>query len=146
LDTFAGVVAAALNKGNAAIVLATAPHRDGLLQRLDKQGLDVDQAIQEGTYIAVDVAESLSAIMTGGLPDPVRFFGGIDGFIESAAKASKIKAPRVVVCGEGVAYLHAEGNVEAAIQLEQLCDELARTREVDVLCAYPLTSIHAVET
>jgi DNA-binding NarL/FixJ family response regulator len=146
LDAFTRVVAAALNTGNAAIVLATEPHRDSLLQRLDKQGLDVGLAIQEGTYIAIDVTEALSALMVNGLPDPVRFFGGISGLIEAAAKAAKTKQPRVAVCGEGVAFLQAKGKADAAIRLEQLCDELAKTHEVDVLCAYPFSNGHAVES
>jgi hypothetical protein len=146
LDSFTRVIAAALNTGNAAIVLATESHRDSLLQRLRKQGLKVDHAIQEGTYIPLDVAEALSAMMVSGLPDPVRFFAGISGLIEAAAKAAKTKQPRVVVCGEGVAVLQAEGKADAAVRLEQLCDELAKTHRVDVLCAYPLSGFHSVAT
>ena len=136
LDSFTHVVTTALNTGNAAIVLATEPHRDSLRQRLKKHGLDVEHAIEEGTYIALDVTEALSAIMVSGLPDSVRFFEGISGFIETALKAAKAEQPRVVVCGEGLAVLQGEGNANAAIRLEQLCDELVETHKVDVLCAY----------
>jgi len=140
LDTFARVVEAAVNTGNAAIVLVTEPHRALLLQRLEEQGLDVGRAIQGGTYIALDANKAISAIMVRGLPDPVRFFGGISGFIDVAIKAARTKQPRIVVCGESVALLRAEGKGDAAIRLEQLCDELARTHEVDVLCAQPLNA------
>ncbi len=146
LETFTRVVTAALNAGNAAIIVATGPHRDSLLQRLEKQGLDVRHAIQEGTYIALDAAETLSAIMMTGLPDPVRFFAGISPFIEAATKAAKTKQPRVVVCGESAALLRAEGKTDAAIRLEQLCGDLAKTHEVDVLCAHPISSAPGVET
>ena len=146
LDTFTRVVASAVNTGNAAIVLVTEPHRALLRQRLEQQGLDVRNVIQEGTYIPLDVTKSLSAMMVGGLPDPVRFFGGISGLIEAATKAAKTKQPRITVCGEGAALLRAEGKVDAAIRFEQLCDKVAKTRDVDVLCAYPLSSVHAVET
>jgi DNA-binding NarL/FixJ family response regulator len=146
VDTFARVVAAALNAGNSAIVLVTEPHRALLRQRLEQLGLDVRNVIQEGTYIPLDVTKSLSAMMVGGLPDPVRFFGGISGLIEAATKAAKTKQPRITVCGEGAALLRAEGKVDAAIRFEQLCDKVAKTRDVDVLCAYPLSSVHAVET
>jgi len=146
VDTFARVIAAALNAGSAAIVLVTEPHRALLRQRLEKQGLDVGRVIQEGTYIPLDVTKSLSAMMVGGLPDPVRFFDGISGLIEAATKAAKTKQPRISVCGEGAALLRAEGKVDAAIRFEQLCDEVAKTREVDVLCAYPLGNVLAVGT
>jgi DNA-binding NarL/FixJ family response regulator len=146
LDIFARVVEAAVNTGNAAIVLVTEPHRALLLQRLEKQGLDVGRAIQGGTYIALDANKAISAIMVRGLPDPVRFFGGISGFIDVAIKAARTKQPRIVVCGESVALLRAEGKGDAAIRLEQLCDELARTHEVDVLCAQPLNADPCVGT
>jgi DNA-binding NarL/FixJ family response regulator len=146
LDTFTRVVASAVNTGNAAIVLVTEPHRALLLQRLEKRGLDVGRAIQEGTYIALDVNEVLSAIMVSGLPDPVRFFGGISGFIEAAAKAAKTKQPRIVVCGESAALLRGEGKLDAAIRLDQLCDELAKIHEVDVLCAHPVSAVPGVES
>jgi DNA-binding NarL/FixJ family response regulator len=146
LDAFTRVVSSAVNTGNAAIVLVTEPHRALLLQRLEKRGLDVGRAIQEGTYIELDVNEALSMIMVSGMPDPVRFFGGISGFIEAAAKAAKTKQPRIVVCGESVAVLRAEGKVDAAIRLDQLCDELAELHEVDVLCAHPLSALPSVET
>jgi DNA-binding NarL/FixJ family response regulator len=137
LDTFTRTVTAALNAGNAAIVLATEPHREGLLRKLEEQNVDVGRAIDDGTYIAVDIAASVSAIMVNNLPDRGRFFSGISGLIEAATRASKSRQPRVVVCGEGVAFLQAEGKADAANQLGQLCDELAHTHEVDVLCAYP---------
>jgi CheY-like chemotaxis protein len=146
LDNFARVVGSALNTGNAAIVVATASHRESLAERLKKQGLDVGQDTQEGAYIAIDVAESLSRFMVDGLPDPFRFFAGISRVIEAAAKAASSKQPRVVVCGEGVAVLLAEGKRDAAIRLEQLSNEVAKTYDVDVLCAYPLNILQTLET
>ena len=57
-DSLASFLATALKKGDAAIVWATEPHRDNLRQRLQGQGVDVDAAIQAGTYIAADAAET----------------------------------------------------------------------------------------
>jgi hypothetical protein len=61
--------------------------------------------------------------------------------IASVTMAAKTEHPRVAVFGEAVALLWAEGNVEGAIQLEKLGNDLAKTHEVDILCAYPL-SLH----
>jgi len=71
--------------------------------------------------------------------------GGIGGLIEAAAKAAISEQPRVAVCGEGVALLHAEGKADAAIRIERGCNDLTKTYEVDILCAYPLSSFHGVE-
>ena len=83
--------------------------------------------------------------MVNGLPDPVRFFGSVGGLIEAAAKAAKSEQPQVVLFGEAVALLQAEGNADAAIRFEQLGNDLAKTQEVDILCAYPLSSFHNEE-
>jgi DNA-binding NarL/FixJ family response regulator len=145
LDSVTRLIAPVLRAGNAAIVLATKSHRDSLLQRLKAEGVDTDGALQRGTYISLDAVDALSTIMVNGLPDPVRFFGCIGGFIEAAAKAAKSEQPQVVMFGEAVALLQAEGKADAAIRFEQLGNDLAKTRGVDILCAYPLSSFHDEE-
>jgi DNA-binding NarL/FixJ family response regulator len=145
LDRLSRFVAAALDAGNAAIVLATKAHRDSLLQRLKAGGVDIDGALQQGTYISVDAADVLSTVIVNDSPDVARFFGGLGGFIEAAAKAAKSEQPRVVVFGEAVALLQAEGKADAAIRFEQLGNDLAEMYKVDILCAYPLSSFHGRE-
>jgi len=145
LDRLTRFIATALKAGNAAIVLATKSHRDSLLQRLKAQGVDTDSALQQGTYISLDAADALSTIMVNDMPDPVRFFGGIGGSIEAAANAAKSERPQVVVFGEAVALLQAEGKADAAIRFEQLGNDLGKTHKVDILCAYPLSSFHGGE-
>ena len=142
LDSFMCCIVAALKAGSGAIVVATKSHRDSLLQRLKAECVDIDGAIQQGTYISLDAADTLSTIMVNGLPDPVRFLEGVSGLIEAVSKAAKAKHPRVAFCGERVGLLWAKGKTDAAIRLEQLCNDLAKTHEVDILCAYPLDSIH----
>jgi len=138
-------IATALKAGNAAIVLATKSHRESLLQRLKAEGVDTDGALQQGTYISLDAADALSTIMVNDMPDPVRFLGGIGGSIEAAANAAKSERPQVVVFGEAVALLQAEGKGDAAIRFEQLGNDLGKTHKVDILCAYPLSSFHGEE-
>ena len=143
LDSLSRFVAAALNAGNAAILLATKAHRDSLLQRLKAGGVDTDGALQRGTYISLDAADTLSTIMVNDLPDAARFFEVVSGLIEAAAKAAKHS--RVVACGECSPLLFAEGKPDAAIRLEQLWDDVAKTFEVDALCGYALSSFHGKE-
>ena len=126
-------------------MLATKSHCDSLLQKLKVEGVDTDGALQQGSYISLDAADTLSTIMVNGLPDPVLFFRGIGGCIEAAAKAAKSEPPHVVVFGEAVALLKAEGKADAAIRFEQLGNDLAKTHDVDILCAYPLSSFHGEE-
>jgi len=145
LDSVTRFIAAALKAGNAAVVLATRSHRDSLLHRLKAEGVDADGALQQGTYISLDPADTLSTIMANDMPDPVRFFRGIGGLIDAAAKAAKSEHPQVVMFGEAVALLKEEGKADAAIRFEQLGNDLAETHDVDILCAYPLSSFHGRE-
>lgn len=137
LERVTHFVGAALKFGNAAIVLATGLHRDLLFEELKAQGVDADVLMQEGAYVSLEVADALSTFMVDGWPDPGRFLESFTKLIESASKAAKAKHPRVAIFGEGVALLWAEDKRKAAIQLEHLGDDLARTGKVDILCAYP---------
>ncbi len=145
LDNFTHCIAAALMAGSAVIMNVTKSHLRILIQRLKAGGVDIDRAIQQGTFIALDAAETFSPIMVNNLPDSVRFLSLTNDLIEAVAKTTKVDHPRIVLCGEGVGLLCAEGKTDAAFQVEQLCNVLAKARDVNFLCAYPLSSFHAAE-
>jgi DNA-binding NarL/FixJ family response regulator len=137
---FTEFIGAALKAGNSAIVLATESHRDRLLSTLQANGLDIGIAIEQGRYIAVDAADTLSTFMINGLPDPVRFSNVARDLVLTAAKAAQGEQRRVVVCGECAPLLWVQGNAEAAIRLEELWDKIARTYDVATLCGYSRAS------
>jgi hypothetical protein len=145
LERVAHFVARAINAGNPALVIATAPHRKDLVQRLKAEGADVDAAIRRGTYVSLDAAHSLSTFMVNGWPDQVRFSEGFGKYVEAISKAAMTEHPRVAIFGEGVALLWAEGKRDAAIRVEQLCNDLVKTHDVDMLCAYPFSNFHGEE-
>jgi DNA-binding NarL/FixJ family response regulator len=126
VDGFTRYIAAALNAADAAILLVTQSHRKRLLQELRTQGVDIDGAIERGTCLSFDADVA---------PDPVRFLEAINGVRAAAARAGK-PHPRVAFCGERAGRLWAAGRTAEAVQLEQLCGELAQ--DVDILCAYPV--------
>jgi hypothetical protein len=88
----------------------------------------------------LDVAETLSTFMVNDQSDPVRFLKVAGNLIEAAAKAAKGEHPRVAACGECAPTLWAQGKADAAVQLEHLWDEIARTCSMDILCGYVLNS------
>ena len=141
LDDLTEFIGAALTVGNAAIVVATESHRDSLLQRLQAYGSDIGAAIEQGRYISLDAADTLSTFMLNGLPDPVRFLKLLGSLIATAAEAARGEQARVAVFGEIVHLLWAQGNAEAAIQVEKLGNQLAKTYDVDILCGYSLGSV-----
>ena len=141
IDNVTHFVASALKAGNAAVVAATELHRESLLASLQAYGLDMEAAIEQGRYIAADAAATLSSFMIEGRPDPVRFMEAFGHPIERAAKASHGNPRRVAVCGECVDLLWGQGNVEAAIEMEKLGNQLIKTYDVDILCAYSLAGV-----
>jgi DNA-binding response OmpR family regulator len=141
LDHITQFIGTALKVGNAAIVVATEPHRNSLLPRLQAYGLDTAAAIEQGRYISLDAADTLSTFMLDGMPDPVRFLRLLGNLIATAAEAAKGEHARVAVFGECVHLLWAQGNAEAAIQVEKLGNQLANTYDVNILCGYSLDSV-----
>jgi DNA-binding NarL/FixJ family response regulator len=137
---FARFIEAALNAGNAVIVVVTKPHLNNLFQRLQAQGLNIGDAIERGSYIPLDVADTLPTFMVNDLPDPVRFLKVAGDLVAAAAKAAKGEHPRVAACGECAPTLWAQGKADAAVQLEHLWDDMARTSNMDILCGYVLNS------
>ena len=144
LDGFTRFMGNALKAGNAVIVVATESHRDSLLPKLQASGLDVGAVIEQGRYIALDAADTLSKFMVSGLPDPARFLGAAADLIAAAVKTVKGEQPRVAICGECDPPLWTLGMGEAAIRLEQLWNELAETQDIDILCGYSLSGVHSV--
>ncbi len=138
---FTSFIEAALEAGNAVIVIATESHRKSLLQRLQEHGVDVAAAIEQGRYVSLDVADTLSTFMVNDLPDPALCLKVAGDLVMEAAKAAQGEPPRVAVCGESAPILWAQGKADAAIQAEHLWDEIARKHKVNVLCGYVLNSI-----
>jgi len=121
---------------DAAVLIATSAHRDGVESRLRAKGLDLQHLAADGRYHALDARETLSQFMVDGSPDPHRFASTIGPVIRTARSGDR----RVLAFGEMVALVWAEGNRDAAIRLEELWNALAREETFALLCAYPIMS------
>ncbi len=141
LDDLTQFIGAALRAGNAGIVVATQSRRDSLLPRLQAYGLDIGVVIEQGRYVALDAADALATFMVDGMPDPVRFLKVLGNLIATATEAAKGEQARIAIFGEMCHLLWAQGNAEAAIQVEKLSNQLIKTYDVDILCGYYLSSV-----
>lgn len=135
---FTRFIEAALKSGSAVIVLATESHRQSLVERLRAGGLDMVAAVEQGRYISVDVADALSDFISK--DDRASYLKAAGQLIATAAKAAGGERPRVAACGECAPTLWELGEADAAVELEQLWDEIARSYDVDILCGYVLNS------
>ncbi len=139
-DGFTHFVEVALKNGNAAILIATEVHREKLLRRLLADGPEVSAAIEQGRYIALDNAETVSTFMVNDLLDPARFSRVTGDLIEKTAKTVGGDHTRIAACGECAPLLWERGDTDGALLLERLWDEIARSYGVQVFCGYPLSS------
>jgi DNA-binding NarL/FixJ family response regulator len=133
-------IEAALNACKPVIVVATESHRESLFETLLARGTDCAAAIEQGLYLSFDVHETISTFMANDLLDPARFLKVFGRLLSSTARMAKAEHARILACGEIGPTLWAQGNADAAIQVEHLTDELARTCNVDILCGYVLSN------
>ena len=142
LETLCDFVGPVLGAGNAAVIIATKVHCDGLQQRLTARGVDTQRASKQGRYVALDAPEILSKIMVEGMPEDARFFEVVGGTIARTGALLKGANPEIAIFGEMVSLLWTEGKIEAAIRLEQLWNELAKKHSFSLRCAYPVANFH----
>jgi DNA-binding NarL/FixJ family response regulator len=142
---FAHSVEAALKAGNSVILLVTGSHREGILQKLHEHNVDISACIERGSYLAVDVGEVLLTFMRDDVPEPTRFFKVAGDLIAAGARAAAKQRSRVLVCGECASVLWAQGKTDAAVKVEQLCNQLTKLYEIDILCGFTLNSFYCEE-
>jgi PAS domain S-box-containing protein len=138
LDGLSRKFGSVLGAGDAVVVIATERRRRGLAKLLHERGLDLLRATQQGRYVELDAADTLSRFMVEDAPDLERFKKVVGGVIDTAAAVETTHRRGVCAFGEMVALLCEQGKIEAAIQLEKLWNELASTHAFSLHCAYPL--------
>lgn len=143
LDHVTEFVGAHLEAGNSAIVLATEPHRKGILQRLAESRFDVARAFEQRRYFALDADDLLSHVMVKGKFDPARCWE-LSGVLEKASEVSRGPQGRVGLYGECVNILCARGNTDAAIDMESAGNQLFDRFNVHILCGYSVSGLHPV--
>jgi DNA-binding NarL/FixJ family response regulator len=146
VDGFSRVIEAALKAETAVIVNATELHRAAILEKLRGNGVEIDAAIQDRSYISFVADDTLAAIMVNDMPDPARCAARARDVIARAAETVKRKHARVAICGECAPLLLGAGKPEAAIRLEHLWDEITRQYDADTLCGYLWSSFPGHES
>ena len=131
-------VGASLIAGDSAIVVATPRHREAVAERLRSRGFDLRVPESQRRYVALDAATALSKFMRGGMPDQTLFNELVAPIIEDAREAARNGRGRIAAFGEMVALLWADGNIEAALHLEELWNRIADVYSFSLCCAYPM--------
>lgn len=131
------ILGSALSRKEPVVAVATLEHADKLTQALEREVRDFRKAVAEGWCVFLNATDTLSRFMLNGMPHADRFGDVLTPIIKQASMASGQPRSRVTVFGEMVSVLCAQGNSEAAVRLEQLWSQLAKTHPLSVYCAYP---------
>jgi anti-sigma regulatory factor (Ser/Thr protein kinase) len=118
----------------AIIVIATPAHRDAFVRRVGEHGVDVAAASDAGRYQSLDAAEVLSSITVDGALSWDRFVQVVGGVVAAAGNGGR----PVRAYGEMVALLWAADDVAGAARLETFWNDLLRSRQLSLYCAYPV--------
>jgi DNA-binding NarL/FixJ family response regulator len=138
IGAFSRFIAGELRKGTAVVAAVTAAHERSLQSSLESSDVDVALAIRQQRYLPVNVSELLATATVNGRLDPLRYLDAAGDLLTDVTRCATDQHARVAACGEGTSLFWTHGHVEAAIQLEHLWDEIAASRQMDIMCAYPL--------
>ena len=119
---------------DAAIIICTPEHLQSIDACLSARGFDVDALRNSGQYVALDAAQTLDQFIVNSRPDRQRFSDVVGGQL----LRTHATYPRVRAFGEMVALLWANGNSRAALELEEMWNELLGHHPFSLLCAYSL--------
>jgi hypothetical protein len=137
VDRVTGYLLGALDGGGVAVVIATPEHRREFETRLGQAGVDLAGARDDGSYLALDAAQTLSELMAADKLDPAAFDQVIGDVIRRAGAAGR----PVRAFGEMVALLWDDGLVSDAVQLEAMWEELGARYPFSLSCGYRADSV-----
>lgn len=132
-ESLAGYAGEVIAGGGIAVVAATPAHRLALHARLAEAGLDPAAAELAGALVLLDAGEEVHRFTVDGRIDRAAFSAGIGQLVRAAVATGR----PVLVFGELVTVLWDAGQVDAALELESLWNELAGEVPFILCCAYP---------
>src|SRR5258708_40110988 len=109
VDVLSRYIGGAIAMGDAAVVVATKSHHEGLAKRLSAQGLDTAKAKRQGRYVLLDAGETLPRLMANGSVDDARFTEPIGGRCTEAGNAAHGQQYLVTDFGERETQLWGDG-------------------------------------
>ena len=117
------------------VVIATPAHRKQIQSSLCERRFDVEMLCDTGSVTFLDARDTLDRFMVNGVPNGPKFRQAVGEVLSRVGGRSE---GAVRAYGEMVDVLWREGKPEAAIQLELLWNELAKTHAFSLLCGYAM--------
>ena len=135
-ESVAAYFVAGFELGEPGVAIATSANWDAIASRLAERGWPGDRIEATGLLVRIDAEKALRSFMVDGEPSRELFEVVVGGLVDAVAE--HFPGRRIRAFGEMVNILAEEGRPDAAIALEGLWNELARTRDFSLLCGYRL--------
>jgi hypothetical protein len=134
-----GFIAEGIVLGQPALIIATRPHIDSIIQNLANASIDVEDLKKKGDLLLLDARQTLATFMVDGQPDPDFFRASATSALEQLARG---RTKTIRAYGEMVDVLWKDGMNAAAIRLEMLWNRLANTHDFSLLCGYAMGNFY----
>jgi CheY-like chemotaxis protein len=144
LDEVSRFVGSALRAGGPVVVIAGEATRDGLAHRLHAQKLDLERLASRGQFVAHDSAKALSRVMRGGHPDRDVLTEMVNDLERARVASTHRPDRRLTIVGELSVTLCQNGDIEAAIEVERIWDDLTSGLPFFTVCSYPVDCFERV--
>ena len=138
LDEVSRFVGAALRSGEPVVVISCDTTRDGLVDRLHAQGLDLERLVSRGLFAVYDSAKALSRVMHSGRPDRDSLAEIVDELERGRIATADAPGRRLKIVGEMNVSLFQSGDVDAGLEIERIWDDLTSGLPFFTVCSYPV--------
>lgn len=130
-DTVGHFFRAGLAAQDRLLLIAEPAHAQRILVALDPERARA--ALRSGQLTLVDARELLDTLLVDGMPDAAKFHTELERLL---LLTRAFPGARLRAFGEMVNVLWCNGNVRAALRLEELWNEAGQVHEFSLLCAY----------
>ena len=135
-DSVSAYLAAGFDAGEPAVVVVRPKNWETFAGALGQRGWDATAVEESGLLTLADAGTTLGAFTVGDSLSAPRFEEVLGGLLDQVA--DRHPGARIRAFGEMVDILCQRGQQEATIALEELWNDLARTRNFALLCGYRL--------
>lgn len=135
----AGFLAAGYAAGEPMIVIARPRNWSAIAGHLEILGVPVQSAIAQRALVVKDADDTLRRLSRRGIPDSALFETTVGQAVAALARKGRVRA-----YGEMVDMLAQRGEMEQALQLEELWNELSGRTAIFLMCGY--AAAHFVAT
>jgi hypothetical protein len=137
LDGISELVGATLRSGEQVVIVASEATRVGVAQRLQARQMSLAMPVEQGQYIEQDSALAVSQMLHDGKPDRGCLGGYVRDLDRLRLAASNGSGSRLTIVRDVSASLWRNGDLETAMEIERLWNELTHRLPFFTVCTYP---------